>query len=461
MLLNWKMNTIKEYIPFYKRNLKIALPIVFSQLGGAVVQLVDTFMVGRLGTVELAAVSFASAVFAIGYVFSIGILLGATPIIGQAYVRGEKQTIVELFQNSLVLATLAALVIGSLLYLTSFFMDNMGQVDAVVELAIPYFLVLVVSLIPHMYFFSIKQFLEGLGNTKVAMWITIIANLINVLFNYLLIFGKYGFPELGVLGAGVSTLIARASMPVLYVIWLRLKPEWWSYCKDFRWSLFSWVRLKQLLAMGLPIAAHILLEVSAFAFSGVMIGWLGAAPLAGHQIANNMSHMAFMVVMGISSATTIRVSHQLGARNIEGLKMAAMASVHLCLLANAIMGTLLIVFRVQIAQAFSTDPEVISVGSQVLVMAGIFQLADGMQAVGAGILRGLTDVKIIMLYAFIAYICINIPLGYVLAFVCGFGAVGIWAAFIFGLGTAAILFHVRYHKVRKRIFAELQEQVIL
>ena len=171
--------------------------------------------------------------------------------------------------------------------------------------------------------------------------------------------------------------------------------------------------------------------------------------------------MAFMVVMGISSATTIRVSHQLGARNIEGLKMAAMASVHLCLLANAIMGTLLIVFRVQIAQAFSTDPEVISVGSQVLVMAGIFQLADGMQAVGAGILRGLTDVKIIMLYAFIAYICINIPLGYVLAFVCGFGAVGIWAAFIFGLGTAAILFHVRYHKVRKRIFAELQEQVIL
>jgi MATE family multidrug resistance protein len=121
----------------------------------------------------------------------------------------------------------------------------------------------------------------------------------------------------------------------------------------------------------------------------------------------------------------------------------------------------LIVFRVQIAQAFSTDPEVISVGSQVLVMAGIFQLADGMQAVGAGILRGLTDVKIIMLYAFIAYICINIPLGYVLAFVCGFGAVGIWAAFIFGLGTAAILFHVRYHKVRKRIFAELQEQVIL
>ena len=225
MLLNWKMNTIKEYIPFYKRNLKIALPIVFSQLGGAVVQLVDTFMVGRLGTVELAAVSFASAVFAIGYVFSIGILLGATPIIGQAYVRGEKQTIVELFQNSLVLATLAAVVIGSLLYLTSFFMDNMGQVDAVVELAIPYFLVLVVSLIPHMYFFSIKQFLEGLGNTKVAMWITIIANLINVLFNYLLIFGKYGFPELGVLGAGVSTLIARASMPVLYVIWLRLKPE--------------------------------------------------------------------------------------------------------------------------------------------------------------------------------------------------------------------------------------------
>ncbi len=451
------MVSIKAYIPFYKRNLKVALPIVFSQVGGAVVQLVDTFMVGRLGTVELAAVSFASAVFAIGYVFSIGILLGATPIIGQAYVREEKQTIVELFQNSILLATIAAILISSLLYLTSFFMDNMGQVDEVVELAIPYFLVLVVSLIPHMYFFAIKQFLEGLGNTKVAMWITIISNLINVLFNYLLIFGKYGFPELGVLGAGIATLIARISMPLIYFLWLRLKSEWWSYCKAFHWSLFSWVRLKQLLAMGLPIAAHILLEVTAFAFSGVMIGWLGAAPLAGHQIANNMSNLAFMVVMGIGSATTIRVSHQLGARNIEALKMAAMASIHLCLVANAIMGTLLIVFRMQIAQAFSSDPEVIVIASQVLVMAGIFQLADGMQAVGAGILRGLTDVKITMLYAFIAYICINIPLGYFLAFVCGFGAVGVWAAFIFGLGTSAILFHRRYHKVRQRIFDEMQK----
>lgn len=451
------MTSLKAYIPYYKRNLKVAFPIVLSQLGGGVVQLVDTFMVGRLGTVELAAVSFASAVFAIGFVFTIGLLMGGTPIIGQAYVRGDKQTIVELFQNSILLATIGAIFMTGLLFIASFFMDSMGQVDAVVELAIPYFIVLILSLIPQMYFSAIKQFLEGLGNTKVAMWITIISNLINVLFNYLLIFGKYGFPEMGVLGAGISTLIARLSMPLLYVLWLRLNPKWWSYCKDFRWSLFSWVRLKQLLAMGLPIAAHILLEVTAFAMSGVMIGWLGAAPLAGHQIANNMSHLAFMVVLGIGSATTIRVSHQLGARNIEGLKMAAMASVHLCLVANALMGAFFIIFRVQIAQVFSSDPEVIAVGSQVLIMAGIFQLADGLQVVGAGILRGLMDVKITMWYAFISYICINLPLGYFLAFVCGFGAPGVWAAFIFGLGTAAVLFHLRYHKVRKRIFAEIEE----
>ncbi len=446
---------IKLYYPYYKRNLTIALPIVLSQLGGGIVQLVDTFMVGQLGTVELAAVSFASSVFVIGYVFSIGILMGATPIIGQAYVVGDKQSVTELFQNSLTLATLSSVLICTLLYAVSFFMPYMGQVDAVVKLALPYFLVLVASLIPQMYFFAMKQFLEGLGNTKIAMFITIIVNVVNIFFNYVFIYGKWGFPELGVVGAGVSTFIARLLMPLIFIIWLRMKPQFWTYCTNFRWVLFSVKRLKELVAIGLPIAAHILLEVSAFALSGVMVGWLGAVPLAGHQIANNMSHMAFMIVFGIASATTIRVSHQLGVHDYKAMKMAVSASIHLCLVVNAIMATLLIGFRTQIVSFFSVDPEVIAIGSQLLIFAGIFQLSDGMQAVGAGILRGLTDVKITVKYAFIAYVCINLPLGYLLAFVFKLGASGVWIAFIFGLGTAAVLFYRRYLKVRERIFEQI------
>ena len=443
--------SFRIYLPFYRRNLKVALPIVFSQLGGAIVQLVDTLMVGRLGTVQLASVSFATSVFIIGFVFSIGILMGRTPLVGMAYVRGDRTRVTNLFQNSLTLATVAAVVMCSLLFGTIYLMPYMGQDAAVVETAIPYFKTLVLSLIPLLYFTAIKQFLEGMGNTMIAMMITIISNTINVLFNYLLIYGKLGFPELGVLGAGVSTLISRLTMPLMFLVAIRLRGEWWDYFRAFRMSLFSWKRFLELVKVGAPIAAHMLLEVLAFALSAIMVGWLGATPQAGHQVAQNMSHLTYMIVLGIGAATTVRVSHQLGALDLDAARKAGSASVHLCLVYNALAGTLLIVFRHAIAGVFTSDPAVIQIGGRLLIMAGIFQVSDGLQTVGAGILRGLTDVKIVMFYAFIAYICINIPFGYILGFVFHFGAVGVWAAFIFGLSVAAVLFRLRCRKMFRRL----------
>ena len=279
------------------------------------------------------------------------------------------------------------------------------------------------------------------------MVITIISNLINVLFNYLLIFGKWGFPELGVLGAGVSTLISRLTMPLMYLVAIRLRREWWDYFRAFRLRIFSRRRLLELVRVGAPIAAHMLLEVLAFALSAIMVGWLGATPQAGHQIAQNMSHLTYMIVLGIGAATTVRVSHQLGALDLEAARKAGNASTHLCLVYNALAGSLLIVFRHAIASAFSSDPAVIDIGGRLLIMAGIFQVSDGLQTVGAGILRGLTDVKIVMFYAFIAYICINIPFGYLFGFVFHLGAMGVWGAFIFGLSVAAVLFRLRCRKM--------------
>ena len=443
--------SFRTYLPFYRRNLKVALPIVFSQLGGAIVQLVDTLMVGRLGTVQLASVSFATSVFIIGFVFSIGILMGLTPLVGMAYVRGDRTRVTNLFQNSLTLATVAAVVMCSLLFGTIYLMPYMGQDAAVVETAIPYFKTLVLSLIPLLYFTAIKQFLEGMGNTMIAMMITIISNTINVLFNYLLIYGKLGFPELGVLGAGVSTLISRLTIPLMFLVAILLRGVWWYYFRAFRMSLFSWKRFLELVKVGAPIAAHMLLEVLAFALSAIMVGWLGATSQAGHQVAQNMSHLTYMIVLGIGAATTVRVSHQLGALDLDAARKAGSASVHLCLVYNALAGTLLIVFRHAIAGVFTTDPAVIEIGGRLLIMAGIFQVSDGLQTVGAGILRGLTDVKIVMFYAFIAYICINIPFGYILGFVFHFGAVGVWAAFIFGLSVAAVLFRLRCRKMFRRL----------
>ena len=196
-----------------------------------------------------------------------------------------------------------------------------------------------------------------------------------------------------------------------------------------------------------------LLEVLAFALSAIMVGWLGATPQAGHQIAQNMSHLTYMIVLGIGAATTVRVSHQLGALDLDAARKAGNASVHLCLVYNTLAGTLLITFRHAIASAFTSDPAVIDIGGRLIIMAGIFQVSDGLQTIGAGILRGLTDVKIVMLYAFVAYICINLPFGYLLGFVFQFGAIGVWAGFIFGLSVAAVLFRLRCRKMFRQLAA--------
>lgn len=446
----------RTYLPFYKRNLKVALPVVFSQLCIGIVQLVDTLMVGRLGTVELAAVAFASSVFAIGNVFSMGVLLGLTPLVGQAFVRGERATCARLFQNAFLLAAIAAVAVCSLLFVAMSLMPFMGQVPEVVALAKPYFLTLILSLVPQLLFLTFKQFLEGLGDTKTAMWITVVTIFVNVFFNYVLIFGKWGFPRWGVFGAGVATFIARLVAPLMFLAWLRLKPAWWAYCRAFRWRLFGWRSLRELLRIGLPISGQMVLEVTSFALSGIMIGWLGAVPLAANQVVVNLSNLTFMLMLGIASATTIRVSHQIGARDYKAMTMAASASIHLALVAETLTALLFIFGGRAMMMAFSADAAVIELGAQLCVCVGIFQIFDGMQAVGIGILRGLTDVKVIMRNAFIAYILINLPLSYLLAFPCGMGAVGVWVAFIFGLGTAAVLYYVRYRKIRRVKFDELQ-----
>ena len=231
---------------------------------------------------------------------------------------------------------------------------------------------------------------------------------------------------------------------------------WWIFFRAFRWRSFSLTTLGELLRIGLPISGQMLLEVSAFALSGIMVGWLGTVPLAANQVATNLSNLTFMLVLGIASATTIRVSHQIGARDYDAMKMAATASVHLALMAETITALLFIFGGRAMMAVFTTDAAVIDLGAKLCVCVGIFQIFDGLQAVGIGILRGLTDVNVIMRNACIAYICVTLPLGYVLAFPCGFGAVGIWAAFSVGLGLAAVLHFARYYRVRRAKFDALQ-----
>lgn len=435
---------IKEYLPFYHRNLKIAIPIIMSSMGTTFVQIIDTLMVGRLGTVELAAVAFSTSIFLLGSLFVSGLLMGGTPIIGQLYSRGENMQISRFFANMMYMAIYVSIVIGIVLYVVRFFMPYMGQDPEVVVFAKQYFLILILSLLPNSLFFVFKQWLEGLGNTAVAMTITLVSNVINIVFNYLLIYGKFGFPELGVVGAGIATLISRIMLVVLFVIYLCFVKRWRVYHQNIFSNLFSIKEQKELYKVGTPIAVHTLLEVSAFSLSGIMMGWIGATAMASHQICSNISMVAFTILLGIANATTIRVSHQFGARDFKSMKMAANASIHLCLLVTIVMGLLFVLLRYPVMHLFTEDEEVVKIGAQILIAVGIYQLFDGMQVVGAGILRGIKDVKITMYAAFVSYLVINLPLGYVLAFVCNWGPLGIWAGFIGGLSTAAFLFRIRY-----------------
>ncbi len=441
---------LKDYLPYYKRNLKVAIPVTLTQLGGGIVAIVDNVMVGHLGAYELGAVAFGNSIFFMVYMFTVGSVMGLTPLVGEAYVQDKHKKVGQYFQNAL----LFTLILGALacLVLTICYplMHYMGQDIRIVEIAQPYFITSIVSLIPFLLFCTCKQFLEGLGNTKMAMIITLTANIVNIIFNYLLIYGKFGFPQWGVLGAGIATLIARTLMFVMFVIAIRFNKEWWQYVKAFSWKFFSKSTLFKLAKTGMPIGSHFTMETCAFVLSSIMIGWLGVIDLAGNQITQNVSHLAFQIVVGISLATTIRVSHQKGLGDVHALRMAGKASVHLCLMANILTASLMIGLRNYIPRIYTTDPEVINAAATLLICAGLFQLSDGMQAVGAGILRGISDVSTLTRSAFISYICINIPVGYLLAFTFGLGASGIWIGFIIGLSTAAILFHTRcWSTIRK------------
>lgn len=438
--------SLSQYIPYYKNNLKIALPIVLTQVGGGLVALVDNIMVGHLGAVELAAVAFANSVYILGHVFVMGAVMGVTPLIGQAFVQHDDDRVRSLLHHGFLFVMMMGLAMIGVLTGVYFFFDHMGQDSEVIALAKPYYIVQIVSLLPFLLFCLCKQFLEGLGNTKLAMMITVVANLLNIFLNYVLIFGKMGCPRLGVLGAGLATLVARLLMPILFVIVLKRSKEWSHYLRKTQALSYTWKSMKIVARVGLPIGGHMLLECAAFALCSIMIGWLGAVPLAANQIAQNISTLTFMLVVGIGSATTIRVSHRLGENNFTALRMASKAAIHLCLTTNAVMAVLMIVFSDEIPRIFTTDVSVITTAAPLLVLAGLFQLSDGLQTVGVSILRGLTDVRRPVIYAFISYICINLPVGYLLGFVCGWGEQGVWVGFIVGLSIAALLYHVRCHR---------------
>ena len=458
--------SFSAYVPYYKRNLKVAFPVMLTQFGAALVALADSIMVGHYGTADLAAVSFSNAIFFTVMVFSMGALMGITPLVGHVHGRLEKllqqgttedeinhkhEQITSYLINGLVYTVFICVLSLLLLAPCVPFLDQFGQEPAVVSCARPYYILIVLSILPFLLFCFSKQFLEGLGNTFVAMMITLGCNIVNIVLNWIFIFGHCGFAAMGAEGAGWATLIARTMMPLCFLVAMLFRADWRRYIVAIRRRFITRREVEHLVTIGTPIGLQSFAEAFLFTASFVIIGWISKEALAAHHIANQMADLTFMLALGIGSATTIRVSHQLGKGDLHAVKMASHASIHLCLLMNTIGAAIMIFGRNAIPYIFTDDPEVVPIASTLLVIAGTLQYADGLQCIGAAMLRGIQDVRVPMRIALFAYIGVALPLGLYLTFPAGLGAKGMWIAFVVALAIPAVLYPIRFNRQLKRL----------
>ena len=454
---------ITQYTSEFKYNWKLAAPVMLGMLGHTFVSFVDNIMVGQIGTAELAAVSLGNSFMFIAMSIGIGFSTAITPLIAEADSANNFNSAKSTFKHGLFLCT----VLGILLYLFVFFakplMYLMKQPEQVVELAIPYLDLVAFSLIPLVIFQALKQFSDGMSMTRYPMYATLLANISNVILNYLLIFGKFGFPELGIVGAAYGTLLSRIIM-LIYLWWLLAnKDRSRALVTNIKLFVLDKLMLKKLINLGTPSAMQMFFEVAIFTSAIWLSGLLGKNPQAANQIALNLSSMTFMVAMGLSVASMVRVGNQKGLQNFKELWRIAFSIFLLGLLLAIFFGAIFFLFHKSLPKIYvdlndvknySDNLEVIEIASQLLFAAAIFQISDTIQVLVLGALRGLQDVKIPTIITFISYWVIGFPVSYFLGKEDVYGSFGIWLGLLAGLSTAAILLFLRFNYLTLKLIRE-------
>lgn len=437
------------YLKQSKITFLLAYPVMLSQLGQIMVGVSDSVMVGQLGTEPLAAVSLGNSIFVLFLTFGVGISFGITPLVAKADGERNSKTIIEVLKHGFLVNGVTGFVLFFLLFLTSFIFPYLNQPEGVVVLAGPYFIIISFSIIPFMIFQVFRQFSEGLSLTRQAMIITISGNILNVFLNYLLIFGKFGFPSYGLLGAGIATLIARIYMALAMMLFVKYGHYFKQYWAHFSKKGFDRNLVQNILHIGLPSGLQFIFEVGAFSFAAVMIGWLGASSLAAHQIAINLAAITYMMATGLAAATTIRVGNQLGRKDFRSMRMAGFTGFFMSGTFMGINAIILILGRFYFPSLYIHETEVIEIASTLILIAALFQLSDGIQVVGLGALRGMADVRIPTLVTLVAYWVLALPLGYFLGFKLNLGASGIWIGLLAGLTITAVLLYIRFDRLSR------------
>lgn len=440
---------LKRYKPYYVSTVALAGPVVISQLGHMLVQVADSIVVGHFaGTIPLAAVSLVHSIFMIVMVVGLGIAYGLTPLIAQENGRKNLVECGDLLSNSLFINILTGVGLFCLVYFGSMAaIDHLDQDPAVVREAKPYLFILSLSIVPLMVFSAFKQFAEGLGFTKQAMRITIWGNLLNVLLAIVFVRGMFGLEAMGVSGVGYATLLDRCLMAVIMGVYVFRSVNFSAYLVKFRWFHLDSFRCRSILRIGAPVAMQYVFEVGAFAAAAVITGTIGANEQAAHQVAITLAAMTYMMASGIASAATIKTGNNFGQRNFFRLRRFAVSSYHIVLLFMGVSALLFALLNQYLPWIFTKDTVVIGIAAELLVIAGLFQLFDGTQVVGLGILRGVGDVNIPTLITFIAYWVIGLPVAYLLGIVLDLGVTGIWYGLTLGLLTSSLLLYVRYKRV--------------
>jgi len=454
---------LTQYTKEFKYNLNLATPVIMGMLGHTFVGLIDNIMVGQLGAAELAAVSLGNSFIFIAMSLGIGFSTAITPMVAEADAEKDFKKGKSAFKHGLVLCTILGIVLFLMVLLAKPLMYIMDQPLEVVDLAIPYLDLVAFSLIPLIIFQAFKQFSDGLSLTKYPMYATIVANILNVILNYLLIFGTFGFPKLGIIGAAIGTLISRIAM-VIYMWWLlRGREKSRAYVTNIKILVLESTMIKKLINLGLPSSMQMFFEVAVFTAAIWLSGTLGKNPQAANQIALNLSSMTFMFAMGLSVTAMIRVGNQKGLQNFVDLRRIAMSIFLLGLIFAVIFAVTFLIFHQSLpkiyvnlddATNFADTSEVVSIAATLLLASAIFQISDSLQVIVLGALRGLQDVKIPTIITFIAYWLIGFPISFFLGKSEVYGSVGIWIGLIAGLTSAAIMLYIRFHYLTKKLILQ-------
>lgn len=446
------------YLKQSKITFLLAYPVMLSQLGQIMVGVSDSVMVGQLGTAPLAGVSLGNSIFILFLTFGIGISYGITPHVAKA--DGEKNSvaIIQILKHGFLVNIIIGVLLFLLLYLTSFVFPHINQPAEVIVLAKPYFLVISCSIIPFMIFQAFRQFTEGLSLTRQAMMITISGNILNVILNYIFIFGKLGMPAFGLVGAGIATLISRIFMACAMMAFVYYGQRFKKYWAHFKRRKFDRKLVRNILNIGLPSGMQFIFEVGAFSLAAIMMGWLGASSQAAHQIAINLAAITYMMATGLAAATTIRVGNQVGRRDFKAMREVGFTGFFMSGLFMGLNAIILILGRTFFPSLYIHEAEVIQIATTLISIAAVFQLSDGIQVVGLGALRGMADVKIPTFITLIAYWIIALPVGYILGFVLGWGAKGIWIGLLTGLTVTAVLLVLRFHWLSRLKIIEHQAE---